>query len=74
MAIIFISLTLATGCARRVAKGVTALAPAGIVIGILTGTEGASTLPSGDYNKAINKRTADIKRTCGIQELTRYLR
>ncbi len=98
----FISLVLATGCARkqkkiekqvksdaainrttaegdirvlknekahvasRVAEGVTALAPAGIVIGILTGTEGTKLkVAVGDYNKAIDKRIADIKRTCG---------
>ena len=52
--------------AEQVAEGVMALAPAGIVIGILTGTEGTKAkVAVGEYNKAIDKRIADIKRTCG---------
>jgi hypothetical protein len=47
---------------------VTAIAPAGIVLGILTGTEGTKLkVAVGDYNSKLDERIAQIKSTCGIQ-------
>lgn len=52
---------------RQVAAGVTAIAPAGIVVGLVTGTEGTKLrVATGEYNKKIDERVADIKRTCGV--------
>jgi len=54
--------------AEQVAQGVTAIAPAGIVMGILTGTEGTKVkVAVGDYNTKIDQRIAQIKSTCGVQ-------
>ena len=53
--------------AEQAASGATALAPAGIVMGILTGTEGTKLkVAVGDYNTKIDGRIAQIKSTCGI--------
>lgn len=53
--------------ADRIAEGVMAIYPAGLVIGILTGTERTKLkVSTGDYNEAIDKRIAQIKETCGI--------
>ena len=57
-----------TNAAQQAASGVTAIAPAGIVLGILTGTEGTKLrVATGEYNKMIDQRIADIKSTCGVQ-------
>jgi hypothetical protein len=54
--------------AQEIANGVTAIVPAGAVIGIITGTETAKfKVASGDYNKMIDQKIAEIKQTCGIQ-------
>jgi hypothetical protein len=54
--------------AGRIAAGVTAIAPAGLVIGILTGTEGTKLrVASGKYNEAIERRIAEIKAHCGVE-------
>ena len=54
--------------AEQVAQGVTALTPAGIVMGILTGTETTKLkVGVGEYNKKIDERIAQIKATCGVQ-------
>lgn len=53
--------------ASQIAQGVTALSPAGIVMGILTGTETTKIkVAAGDYNKQIDNRIALIKSTCGV--------
>ena len=53
--------------AQQVAEGATAIYPAGAVMGILTGTEGTKLqVATGDYNDMIDKRIADIRRTCGM--------
>jgi len=53
--------------AEQVVEGVTAVAPAGIVLGILMGTEGTKIkVAVGEYNRAIDKRIAEIKSTCGL--------
>jgi hypothetical protein len=57
-----------TNAAQQAAAGVTAIAPAGLVLGILTGTEGTKyRVATGEYNEMIDKRIADIKATCGAQ-------
>ena len=54
--------------AQEIANGVTAIVPAGAVIGIITGTETAKfKVASGDYNKMIDQKIAEIKTTCGLQ-------
>ena len=53
--------------AQEVAMGVTMIYPAGLVIGIVTGTEGTKyQVATGEYNKMIDARTAEIKSTCGV--------
>ena len=50
----------------QIAKGVTALAPAGIVLGVITGTEKKKLqVASGDYNQMIDQKIAAIKQKCG---------
>ena len=45
--------------------GVTAVAPAGLVLGILTGTEGDKIkVATGEYNKQIEAKIAEIKKAC----------
>ena len=56
-----------THVAGQIAQGLTAIAPAGIVMGILTGTEGTKLrVAAGDYNSKIDARIAAIKSKCGI--------
>ena len=53
--------------AQRIVEGVTALTPAGIVIGIVTWTETTKLkVAVGQYNKMIDKRIAAIKQTCNL--------
>jgi hypothetical protein len=48
-------------------KGVTALSPAGAVLGIVTGTEDDKLEAlSGDYIKQIDGKVAEIKAQCGL--------
>ena len=45
----------------------TAIAPAGLVLGILTGTETTKLkVAVGEYDKHIDKRIAEIQSTCGL--------
>jgi hypothetical protein len=52
---------------KEIKEGVTAIAPAGAVIGIISGTE-LDKLKVGShyYNHQINKKIAEIKRECGV--------
>ena len=53
--------------AEQVANGVTAIAPAGIVIGVVTGTEADKLkVAAGHYNELIDKKEAEIRAACGI--------
>lgn len=53
--------------AEQVAMGVTAIFPAGIVMGLLTGTEGTKVqVATGEYNKALDAKIAQIKSACGL--------
>ena len=54
--------------AQQVVEGVTALFPAGAVLGILTGTEGTKLrVAVGEYDRAIDKRIAEIKSECNVE-------
>jgi hypothetical protein len=47
--------------------GVTSIYPAGLVLGLLTGTEGTKIqVATGEYNKMIDKKIAQIQSTCGV--------
>jgi hypothetical protein len=53
---------------QRIVEGATAITPAGIVLGILTGTEGTKLkVAIGEYNETIDERIALIQSTCGIE-------
>ena len=52
--------------AEQVALGVTAIYPAGLVVGLLTGTEGIKLrVASGEYNRRIDAKIAEIEAACG---------
>lgn len=54
--------------AKMIADGVTAITPVGLVAGTARGTEkGKLQIASGDYNKMIDQKIAQIKSTCGIK-------
>jgi hypothetical protein len=54
--------------AQQIVEGVTALFPAGAVLGILTGTEGTKLrVAVGEYDRAIDKRIAEIKKECEVE-------
>jgi hypothetical protein len=53
--------------AQQIAMGVSAISPAGMVAGLITGTEQTKVqVATGDYNRMIDQRIADIKMTCGL--------
>ena len=53
--------------AERIAEGVSSLTPAGSALGILTLTETTKwKVATGEYNKMIDKRIAQMKAECGI--------
>jgi type IV pilus biogenesis protein CpaD/CtpE len=53
--------------AERIAEGVTAVAPAGAALGILTWTEPTKIkVAAGEYNKMIDKRMAQIRQEYGL--------
>jgi hypothetical protein len=53
--------------AQQAADGVTAVVPAGAVVGLITGQEGAKfTIASGEYNAMIDKRIDAIRTQCKL--------
>ncbi|MBW2201886.1 MAG: hypothetical protein JRF71_13815 [Deltaproteobacteria bacterium] len=53
--------------AKQIANGVMAIVPISAVIGIITGHEKIKIkVATGEYNKLIDKRIAEIKAHCGI--------
>lgn len=57
-----------THAAEQTAKGVMAIAPAGMVVGVVTGTEKENlSVASGDYNKMIDEKIAAIKKQCKLE-------
>jgi len=58
-----------TNVAQQVAEGATAIYPAGLVVGLATGTEGTKiSVATGEYNQMIDDRIADIRAKCGIRD------
>ncbi len=56
-----------THVGNQVFQGVSAIAPIGLVTGILTGTEGDKIkVATGEYNTQIEAKIAEIKRTCKL--------
>jgi hypothetical protein len=54
--------------AKQIADGVSAIAPIGLVANAATGKEkGKLMIASGDYNKMIDQKIAQIRSTCGIK-------
>lgn len=52
---------------ERIAEGATSIYPGGLVLGLVTGTEGTKMkVAIGDYNEMIDKRIAAIEKTCGL--------
>jgi len=52
--------------AEQIAEGVTAIIPISLVVGVITRTEGTKVkVATGEYNKMIDKRIAEIKSECG---------
>ena len=57
-----------THVTQQIAEGVTAIVPVGLVAGLVTGTEKEKLkVSTGEYNKMIDKKIAEIKETCGIK-------
>ena len=54
--------------AERIAEGITSIVPASLVVGLATGTEKEKIeVGTGEYNKMIDKRIAEIKEKCGVK-------
>ena len=52
---------------EQIAMGVTSIYPAGLVLGLLTGTEGTKIqVATGEYNKMLDQKIAEIRSTCGL--------
>ena len=52
---------------KQVASGIMAVTPAGIVTGVVTGTEvDKIQVATGDYDRQIDRKIAEIKRVCGL--------
>jgi len=57
-----------THVAQQIVAGVTTITPAGLVIGVVTGTAKPKVnVAIGKYNKMIDARIAEIKETCGVE-------
>jgi hypothetical protein len=53
--------------AQQIAEGATAIYPASLVVGLATGTEGTKiSVATGDYNRMIDDRIAEIRAKCGL--------
>jgi hypothetical protein len=53
---------------EKIAAGVAAVFPIGLVAGVVTQTEGAKMkVATGEYNNMIDERIAEIKQACGLQ-------
>jgi len=56
-----------THASQQLADGVMAIVPAALVVGVVTGTEGSKAkVATGDYNKMIDAKIAEIKTQCGM--------
>jgi len=51
----------------QIAAGVTAIVPAGAIVSLASGQEGEKLkIGTGDYNRRIDARIAEIKQQCGV--------
>lgn len=56
-----------THASEQLAAGVSAIAPVGLVVNTAMGSEGAQAkVATGDYNKMLDQKIAEIKKTCGV--------
>ena len=54
--------------AQQIALGVTAVYPAGLVVGLVTGTEGTKLrVATGEYNRMIDEKITRIRAECGLE-------
>lgn len=52
----------------QIAAGITAIVPAGAVVSVASGEEGEKLkIGTGDYNRRIDARIAEIKKQCGVE-------
>lgn len=52
---------------KEIAAGVSMIVPIGLVVGVATKTEGEKYQETtGDYNKMLDQKMAEIKQTCHI--------
>jgi hypothetical protein len=52
---------------KEIANGVLSIAPPALVLGLVTRTEGDKIkVATGQYNKALDKKIAEIKQECGL--------
>ena len=57
-----------THTSQQIADGVTAIVPIGLVVGVVTGTEaGKAQVATGEYNKMLDAKIAEIKQKCGLE-------
>ena len=57
-----------THVAQQIAAGVSAIVPIGLVAGLVTDTEGTKLhVATGEYNKMLDQKIAEIKRECNIK-------
>jgi hypothetical protein len=53
--------------AEKVGAGVSMVVPIGLVVGLVTSTEGTKyQVTTGEYNVMLDKKIAEIKQTCGL--------
>jgi hypothetical protein len=56
-----------TNVAQQAAAGVTMVFPIGLVVGLVQGTQGTKwRVTTGEYNKALDTKIAEIKQTCHL--------
>ncbi len=57
-----------TSAGQQAKAGVTSILPIGLISGIVSGTAGdKAKVATGEYNKQIIAKIAEIKKTCGIK-------
>jgi hypothetical protein len=53
--------------AAKIGNGVSMVVPIGLVVGVVTGTEKTKyEVSTGEYNKMLDTKIAEIKSTCGV--------
>jgi hypothetical protein len=53
--------------AQKIGAGVSMVVPVGLVVGLVTSTEGTKyQVTTGEYNTMLDKKITEIKQTCGV--------